>query len=139
VCDDGEACTTDACVAGVGCRSEPLAATEEESATCGVENLETILARPPAPACTARCASKLDRLFTRVRTLIAAAADAPPRRCTRKLNGALATAARLRRTIHRLAGKGQTLSPPERAVELEDEAERLVGRIVALRDSCAGR
>jgi hypothetical protein len=138
-CNDGEACTIDTCDQGVGCRHEPQAATRAESVTCGVENLQDILARAPSPGCTRKCFKKLDHLFASVRALVSATTDAPARRCRRKLNGALGVAKKLRATIHKLAAKKQISAPPERAVELEDEAEALVGRISALRDSCASR
>jgi Dictyostelium (slime mold) repeat len=138
-CDDAEACTIDTCDKGVGCRHEPQSATRAESVTCGVENLRAILAGPPSPGCSRKCFTKLDHLFGRVRTLISAATGAPARRCRRKLDVALRVAAKLRRTIRRLAAKGQISAPPERAVALAGEAVRLGGRISALRDSCAGR
>jgi hypothetical protein len=134
-CDDGDACTVETCAQGAGCQHTPRPATAAESVTCGVENLEDILARAPSPACTDTCIARLDRRFARIRALVAAATDAPSHRCRRKLDRALAAAARLRR---RVAATSNLFTPPDRALQLETEALRLAGRIAARRDSCPG-
>jgi hypothetical protein len=82
-------------------------ASRPEGVTCWVENLRTLLATPPAPACARRCRNDLARRLDDLsRALSAAERVGRPKRCRHELEMAARLSRRLLRRITKLVAKG---------------------------------
>jgi hypothetical protein len=84
-CDDGDACTTDACVQGI-CRHIPEPGLD--GVRCRLDALGALVVGAPDAEISPRARAHLLARLSRVRTLVAAAETARPRRRNRDLRRA---------------------------------------------------
>ncbi len=134
-CDDGNACTDDACDPrnGVCTHLEPPATTSA-SVVCAVDNLRALLANPQ-PQCTGRCkCSFTARLDAVTAKLDAATPATTAKKCRRAVTAARKRAARLQRSIAKLARPKCGSDTGVRGVQaaLDAAAADLVARATAL-------
>ena len=122
-CDDGDHCTTDGCDRVRGCTHVEIAPTQPSGVICAAGNVRDVLALPPQPVCRGHCPGALGGILTRVEHRLTSAEGAG-KGCRRRLRKAAAAAGALRRLVDRLVARGK-VTPPERSVALQREAQRL--------------
>ena len=130
-CEDGDACTHDACGANGACEHSAVPDQDPAGLSCELVNIRAVVAAQGEPVCRETCLREVARAIARVGALVSQDPPAGRRACRLRFSRLVSAASSLQRLIARLTARG-TIGPSGRGEALAALTHRLRDRAIGV-------